>query len=67
MKVVLNSLASLDHEDRQLIYDALYIYLQHCNRQIESGHFAADDFRKLADRTEEMILDVRAAWPDLLH
>ena len=67
MKVVLNSLTNLSGGDRQLIYDALYIYLQHCNRQVETGHFGANVFRELAKRTEEIIIDLRAAWPDLLH
>ena len=67
MKVVLNSLASLSAGDRQLIYDALVVYLKHCESHVKAGHVGANVFRALAKRTEEMILDVRAAWPDLLH
>lgn len=67
MKVGTTELTDLGHDERQLIYDALYVYLQHCNRYANSQHVGAYDFQKLEDRTEKMILALREAWPDLLH
>lgn len=67
MKIIRDAIILEGHEDRQLIYDAMYTRFDYGQQIANSQYVSADCFKEEIKRSEEALVSMRAAWPDLLH
>ena len=54
-------------EDRQLIYDAMIMYMFSEAEIGRSNHFAADIHAEIAKKASKVAIDMQNNWNDIIH
>ena len=58
----------LSKTDKQIIWDALTVYREYCDRMTHSKHFARDTFKEIRSDTDDLRSRLFVAWDkDICH
>ena len=69
MIITMNDTVAHTTEDRQLLYDALFVYMNECQKGIENSpnHPAIDIWKKNIGLCEKYIMKIQEKQIDILH